>query len=180
MERGTEAILPFSSSSSSAVALPHSLSWRLCSVAALLWAAALPLAAWLREIQGGAASAFAFLIYSVASVVCHQRPDRSFHLAALPLPVCARCAGIYAGAAVVALWALLGHRYSCRSSKHARAWLAAAAAPVALSLLYEWGTGHAPSNIIRAATGLLVGSVAGAIVLALMHDEARTGHEALR
>jgi uncharacterized membrane protein len=29
---------------------------------------------------------------------CHQRPDRSFLLYGLPLAVCARCTGIYAGA----------------------------------------------------------------------------------
>jgi uncharacterized membrane protein len=138
------------------------------------------LAACLHGGQSEVAPLFAFFIYSVGRVVCHQRPERSFHLGSIPLPVCARCIGIYAGAAAVALLALGGYRFSSRSSKQARGWLAAAAAPAALSLLYEWGTGQMPSNMIRAATGVIIGAAVGAIVLALMQDEARTSEEALR
>ena len=36
-------------------------------------------------------------VYGVGSFICHQLPDRSFHLAGFQLPVCARCMGIYAG-----------------------------------------------------------------------------------
>ena len=28
---------------------------------------------------------------------CHHRPDRTLHLRGRPLPVCARCTGLYAG-----------------------------------------------------------------------------------
>jgi uncharacterized membrane protein len=34
------------------------------------------------------------------SLVCHQRPDRSFYLFGAPIAVCARCLGIYLGAAI--------------------------------------------------------------------------------
>ena len=43
--------------------------------------------------------------YLVGSVICHQRPDRSFHIWGVQMPVCARCAGLYLGAAVGALLA---------------------------------------------------------------------------
>ena len=36
--------------------------------------------------------------YLIGGVVCHQRPDRSFHLHGVQMPVCARCAGLYLGA----------------------------------------------------------------------------------
>src|SRR5580692_775131 len=47
--------------------------------------------------------AFALLVYAAGSVLCHQRPERSFHLLGAQLPVCARCAGLYAGTAVAAI-----------------------------------------------------------------------------
>ena len=36
--------------------------------------------------------------YLIGGVVCHQRPERSFHLHGVQMPVCARCAGLYLGA----------------------------------------------------------------------------------
>jgi Predicted membrane protein (DUF2085) len=42
-------------------------------------------------------------VYSIGSLVCHQLPERSYHLWSAQMPVCARCAGIYLGAAVSAL-----------------------------------------------------------------------------
>lgn len=36
-------------------------------------------------------------IYLAFSSVCHQIPERSYHLAGNPLAVCSRCLGVYAG-----------------------------------------------------------------------------------
>ena len=36
-------------------------------------------------------------VYRFFCAICHQAPDRSWHLAGLPLPVCIRCTSIYAG-----------------------------------------------------------------------------------
>ena len=47
--------------------------------------------------------AFAFAAYAVGSVICHQLPERSFHLWTAQMPVCARCTGIYFGAAIAAV-----------------------------------------------------------------------------
>ena len=38
-----------------------------------------------------------FVIYRSFSAVCHQMPERSFHLHGFPLGVCSRCTGIYVG-----------------------------------------------------------------------------------
>ena len=39
-------------------------------------------------------------VYAIGSLVCHQLPQRSYHLWAAQMPVCARCAGIYLGAMI--------------------------------------------------------------------------------
>jgi hypothetical protein len=44
-----------------------------------------------------------FGTYLVGSLLCHQRPERSFFLWGSQMPVCARCLGIYAGAALAAI-----------------------------------------------------------------------------
>lgn len=40
----------------------------------------------------------AVILYAAFAPLCHQLPDRCFSLAGFPMAVCARCAGIYAGA----------------------------------------------------------------------------------
>ena len=44
-------------------------------------------------------------VYGIGSLVCHQLPERSYHLWTAQMPVCARCAGIYVGAALAAVFA---------------------------------------------------------------------------
>jgi hypothetical protein len=44
-------------------------------------------------------------VYSIGSLVCHQLPERSYRLWTAQMPVCARCAGIYFGAALSAICA---------------------------------------------------------------------------
>ena len=50
---------------------------------------------------------FVVSVYGVGSVVCHQLAERSYHLWTAQMPVCARCAGIYFGAAVSAICAAI-------------------------------------------------------------------------
>jgi uncharacterized membrane protein len=123
--------------------------------ASLLWALGLPMAAIAVAGQPHALTyAFAFTMYAIGSVVCHQLPDRSFHVAAVALPVCARCTGIYLGAAVASM--LAATRRLPRPS-HVVLWLLASALPTAATLSYEWTVGSAPSNWTRAAAGLALG-----------------------
>src|SRR5262245_16870995 len=74
-------------------------------LAAVLWAAAIPLAA--ATLSGPAAPGVvrltAALPYAIGAVICHQQSARSFALWSQQLPVCARCTGIYVGAAITAL-----------------------------------------------------------------------------
>lgn len=43
-------------------------------------------------------------IYLVFGAVCHQAPARCFTWLGRPLPVCARCLGLYTGVLAAALW----------------------------------------------------------------------------
>lgn len=58
-----------------------------------LWVGAI-VAAPLAEARGIAAGGF---IYEAFHTICHQQPERSFHLAGEPLAVCHRCTGLYLG-----------------------------------------------------------------------------------
>ena len=65
----------------------------------VLWGAALAATPYaLRHGAAGGALVAGSAVYLVASAVCHQRADRSFHPWGVQLPVCGRCAGLYAGA----------------------------------------------------------------------------------
>ena len=76
------------------------------------------------------------------------------------LPVCARCTGIYIGAAVSAI-ALL--RVRVRES-NPRAVLLVAVVPTAATLVFEWTTGVMPPHWVRAVAGVPLGvAVAWAI-----------------
>ncbi len=50
-----------------------------------------------RDIGGRAVTLVSAGAYLLGGVVCHQRPDRSFHLEGVQMPVCARCTGLYLG-----------------------------------------------------------------------------------
>jgi uncharacterized membrane protein len=72
----------------------------LLALAAAVWLAVLVAAPMLP-------ASMATLAYSVGALICHQLPERSFHLGATQLPVCARCLGIYGGLAIGALGCLV-------------------------------------------------------------------------
>ena len=120
--------------------------------------------------------ALAFFIYSVGSVVCHQLPARSFELWSTQMPVCARCTGIYLGAAVIAiasLFRLPDWSTSALDARQSRCALALAALPAAATLAFEWITGNVPSNLIRAVSGVPLGAVVVIVVLSAIGERDR-------
>ncbi len=111
--------------------------------------------------------ALALAIYFVGSIVCHQRPERSFHAWGAQLPVCARCTGIYIGAVlgVVSVALAFGPANAetaaltgC-ATQRTRLWIFLSALPTAVTLVSEWTTGVMPSNAIRFVAGLPLGMV---------------------
>lgn len=138
--------------------------------ASIAWALVLPLApaiaarAQATPIEGG----FLLAVYAIGSGICHQRPERSFFLWSHQMPVCARCAGIYLGAAIAAIAAICMVPLKGRPTSVWRAILIAAALPTAASILYEWIAGDMPSNWVRAATGLPLGAAIAATVVSAL------------
>jgi len=105
-------------------------------------------------------------LYAIGSFICHQRPERSFHLFAAQLPVCARCTGIYAGAALGASGAALSARLRAQAtSSSARVLLLAGGVPTAVTLALEWSGLWTGSNAARAAASLPLGVAAALVVV---------------
>jgi uncharacterized membrane protein len=111
-------------------------------------------------------------VYGAGSVVCHQLPARSFHAWDAQWPVCARCTGIYIGAAVTAATYVVSGFSRANvvsagtvTSWRARVLLAVAALPTALTLVYEWTTGITPSNTMRALAGAPIGAAVAFVVV---------------
>jgi len=120
-----------------------------------VWLGAIFLAPWLAGRGRAGAARF---IYAAFAPLCHQIPDRCFHLGGHPLAVCGRCLGIYAGfAAGLLLYPLVR---GFRRLAVPPAWLfAALTAPMAIDagagLLGVW---QGPIGL-RLATGFAWGTV---------------------
>ena len=115
-------------------------------------------------------------IYLFFSSICHQLPERSWHIGGEPLAVCIRCTSIYFGF-LLGLVVLPG-RLSGRTNVH---WLMAAAGFTLaqwLLALVVWD-----SVALRAATGVLLGAFAAPLVLKgveeLFAAKVRTAHESM-
>ncbi len=124
------------------------------------------------------------LVYTVGAVVCHQRPERSFHSASVQWPVCARCTGLYlSGAMGLVMWPFVRRtrvavRRTARSelsprSRRLRAVALALAAPTLATLLTGAIGLYDPPNAWRAALALPLGALAGAAVSAVLFEDLR-------
>lgn len=147
------------------------LLWALLAVS-LLWAAALVIAP--------------DVVYLAGGYICHQRPERSFWIAGHPMPVCARCAGLYLAAPLgvaFVLWRGVGSRGVPRremaSLDRTYSWwrlaLIVAAVPMIGSVAIEWLAGLS-CNESRALTAVPLGmAIAALIAAALRGDFAESG-----
>jgi len=110
---------------------------------------------------------FTVIVQIVGSRVCHQRPERSFHTSGVQWPVCARCSGLYLGAAVGA-W--FGFAAWCRRWTRGReitALLAATSLPTMVTWIAEWGFGLPVTNAARAVAALPLGAAIAATIVAV-------------
>jgi uncharacterized membrane protein len=152
--------------------VPHRLALGL-TIGALLWTGIIltaPMTVHRPALAGPAAA-----VYAGAAGICHQRPERSFHVGGRQLPVCARCFGLYiAGAA----GALLAWGSRVRPGERTRIVLALAAAPTVLTWTAEVMGLATFSNATRALAALPLGVVAGWVfVQMLRYDSQLNGHQ---
>lgn len=134
---------------------------RFLCAGALAWLAAIWLAPFgLATGRPRALQLAALTGYAAGARVCHQRADRSFRLSGRPMPVCARCAGLYTAAPFGVLLAF-------RRARAARAWptrrwraaVATAAMPTLFTLAAEWagaGVGAQARFVAALPLGVMV------------------------
>lgn len=153
-----------------------------CLAGSLLWLAAILAAPHaLHAAPRDPARLAAGAVYLAGRVVCHQRPERSFVSAGHPLPVCARCTGVYAGAPLACLFALLAPAGRLRRGwawTGTRRGVLIAALPAAVSVLVEWITGWTDPGV-RAATGAVLGFAGAGLVCAALGFRPDTSTAAL-
>jgi uncharacterized membrane protein len=114
------------------------------------------------------------LVYGTGGVVCHQRPERSFHIHGRQLAVCARCTGLYVSALAGGLFALVLGAASMSASR-ARVLLGAAAVPTLLTVSLELAGLAYPSNTTRMLSALPLGVVAAWLVIGVVGGRRTVG-----
>jgi uncharacterized membrane protein len=107
----------------------------------------------------------AFALQRGFALVCHQRPERSFWVFGAPVAVCARCLGIYLGAAV-GLLLNMPRRIALRLLVVAAALNLLDAASESLGVHSNWLEA-------RFVLGLLLGAAAAALVASSLPREQR-------
>jgi uncharacterized membrane protein len=138
----------------------------------LLWVAAVVLAPLAIASPIPAVARAAVAVYAAGGVVCHQRPDRSFHIHGRQVAVCARCTGLYVSALAGGLLALT--LATSISSARARVWLLAAALPTLTTVGVELAGWASPSNTTRMLSALPLGAVAAWLVVTTVAGDRRT------
>jgi uncharacterized membrane protein len=157
--------------------------------AALAWAVllvAVPLLA-SRSHATSLGAAVVVVVYGMGSFVCHQLPERSFRLWTAQMPVCARCTGIYFGAALTAFACSVARRFRAADANAGgrsdvgrpeglryvspRVLITLAASPSIATLVYEWTTGVMPSNALRFAAGIPIGVVVAWLVVSAAENQ---------
>jgi len=112
------------------------------------------------------------VMYAAGSFICHQIPERSFHLDGFQLPVCARCFGLYGGGAfgsVIGAVSAFRRRLITDGEDLARLirwrWTVVAAIPTAVTVVLEWVFGWPISNGVRAVAALSLGFMVAFVVV---------------
>ena len=114
------------------------------------------------------------MIYAAGSLVCHQKPDRSFRMAGIRLPVCARCTALYSGAVLGMLaWLLVRGRTRVMDPTAALVWTTAASVPTGVSVVTAIVGIWDPANLPRAALSLPLGLAVGVLTAAVAARDLR-------
>ena len=107
---------------------------------------------------------FSEIIYQTFSYLCHQIPERSFHLAGHQFAVCSRCTGLYAGFAFATLALPLVRPLKRTDTPHV-IWLLLSAVPLAIDFGLTYFEIWQNNHFTRVTTGALFGAVAALYVV---------------
>jgi uncharacterized membrane protein len=127
---------------------------------ALAWCSAILLAPYL----AASSSPFAAFFYRAFHPICHQLPERSFHLFDEKLAVCSRCSSIYF-ASFVATIAYPIITPTLQHSNTPRSLLLAALLPMLINVGLDFLGIHASTFTTRTITGAVFGFVLPFFVL---------------
>jgi uncharacterized membrane protein len=108
-------------------------------------------------------------LFPAGAFICHQRPERSFFVSGSQLPVCARCFGLYVGAACAVPLALV--LASPLAGSRARALAVIAALPTAVTWTLEFAKLASFSNPTRFVAALPLGFAAAWLVLGVLSED---------
>jgi uncharacterized membrane protein len=97
------------------------------------------------------------------SALCHHLPARTLVLGGEPMCVCSRCAGVYLGLALVALWPW---RRAALKASALKTSLQVGLALMAIDILTQDLGLHPPWHVVRLVTGAWVGGALLAWLLA--------------
>jgi uncharacterized membrane protein len=127
----------------------------------LAWCAAILLAPHLAT----ASAPFAEFLYRGFHHICHQLPERSFHLLGEKLAACSRCSSIYFAFLLgVVIYPLLQHSIT-PLLQHSRGILVAALLPMLIDVALEFLGIHESTYATRTITGIIFGIVIPFFVL---------------
>ncbi|MGQ0761091.1 MAG: DUF2085 domain-containing protein [Acidobacteriota bacterium] len=107
---------------------------------------------------------FSEVIYQTFSYLCHQIPERSFHLAGHSFAVCSRCTGLYAGFAFATLALPLARSLKRTDTPHV-IWLLLSAVPLTIDFGLTYFEIWQNNHFTRVTTGALFGAVAAIYVV---------------
>ena len=120
-------------------------------------------------------------VYAAAALVCHQLPERSFHFAAGPIAVCARCLGLYAGAVAglfVPVARMVARPAAVRDERvrvrHPGLIVALAAVPTLTTMAVEWIVRWPVGNVARLVAAIPLGAASGWVVARAIEVDWRT------
>lgn len=106
-----------------------------------------------------------YFVHALYHTACHQLPDRTFHIGAAPLFVCARCTGIYCGMFLMIVFGLL-YRFQRRPNF----FILALCFPLIIDVIRLNLHLGGYSLWIACFTGLLTGIAAGELFLTYFYS----------
>jgi uncharacterized membrane protein len=117
-------------------------------------------------------------VYVVSAIICHRKPERSFHTADVQWPVCGRCSGLYLGAGLGALIAVVLRRRG-GNANHTRL-IVLTAIPTVLTVALEWLHLYDVGNLGRAVAGIPTGAAVVLVIASVVDRLASDGPDGHR